>query len=210
MSEQQTTRATETDFEQLAARIRSGDRQAEGELVEIFGRGLKMLLRARCDDSAEADDIYQETFRVTLERLRSEPLDHPDKLPQFVRGTAMKLLLAGWRKETRRQTYSDSTAVCEWPDSEPGIVERITGERRRQVVRNLLNELPVARDREILRRFYLANDDKAAICAALELDAAHFDRVLYRARKRLRELIERRGAGGGSANEVGELELPKH
>ena len=48
----------------------------------------------------------------------------------------------------------------------------------------------VVRDREILRRYYLSDDDKQRICQDLQLTSAHFDRVLFRAKQRMRELID--------------------
>ena len=47
------------------------------------------------------------------------------------------------------------------------------------------------RDREILRRFYVEDQDKEDICRALNLDSLHFNRVLFRAKKRFRKLLEK-------------------
>jgi RNA polymerase sigma-70 factor (ECF subfamily) len=55
----------------------------------------------------------------------------------------------------------------------------------------LLAELGTPRDREILTRVYLRDEDKDAICAALGVDATHFNRVLFRAKERFRELLIR-------------------
>ena len=70
-------------------------------------------------------------------------------------------------------------------------VEKLDSRSTRETLNKVLNQLSVARDREILRRFYLKDEDKAEICIDLQLSAAHFDRVLYRAKKRMRELIDR-------------------
>ena len=61
-------------------------------------------------------------------------------------------------------------------------------------VRRLLAELSQERDREILNRFYVRELDKATICRQLGVDDSHFNRVLYRARQRLRDLVLREGA----------------
>ena len=58
-------------------------------------------------------------------------------------------------------------------------------------MRALLNELGQPRDREILQRFYVQEEDKERICNDLHLDGAHFNRVLFRARERFRELVMR-------------------
>ena len=49
-------------------------------------------------------------------------------------------------------------------------------------------ELASERDRQILFRFYIAEDEKEAICRDLRSASLHFNRVLFRARERYREL----------------------
>jgi hypothetical protein len=61
-----------------------------------------------------------------------------------------------------------------------------------QAVVALLEELPAERDRQLLMRFYLDGTDKQVLCRELGLSPKHFDRVLLRARTRLRAIIERR------------------
>ena len=60
-------------------------------------------------------------------------------------------------------------------------------------VKRILQELRTPRDRELLTRFYLQDQDKDAICRDLSLDTDQFDKVLHRARGRLKELIEVHG-----------------
>jgi hypothetical protein len=57
----------------------------------------------------------------------------------------------------------------------------------------MLEQMPVARDREVLIRFYLDDEDREQICRELQLSEEHFNRVIFRARNRFRELIEHRG-----------------
>jgi len=62
-----------------------------------------------------------------------------------------------------------------------------------QRVRTLLQGMGSARDRTILKRFYLDEESKETICSELGLLADQFDKVLHRARARLRELLEASG-----------------
>jgi RNA polymerase sigma-70 factor (ECF subfamily) len=64
------------------------------------------------------------------------------------------------------------------------------------VVRKLLDELSQPRDRQVLIRFYLDEADKREICAELDLSEEHFNRVLFRAKQRLREVLRRAGITG--------------
>ena len=58
----------------------------------------------------------------------------------------------------------------------------------------VLAEMTTPRDRELLVRYYLRDEDKAAICRGLGLTEAHFNRVIFRARERFRALLETRYA----------------
>jgi len=99
-------------------------------------------------------------------------------------------MMADRRKNTRRATTADSDAVDAVADDAAGPFDHVSSEQVQRVVRALLNELPVQRDREILIRTYLEDQDKSLICEALGVDAAHYNRVLFRAKQRFRELVE--------------------
>ena len=175
---------------ELARRIRSGDRTAEAELVQRYGRGLLFHLRRTAGDPDLADDLYQETFRVVLERLRGEGIAEPERLAGFILGTGRNLFLAGWRKRSRRgEGTSLDAAEIDPPDPVPGQLDRVLQEEEIQQVRRLIGELGTDRDRQILFRFYVAEEDKTRICADLGLDSLHFNRVLFRARQRFKDLL---------------------
>ena len=115
---------------------------------------------------------------------------NPESLASFLRNTALNLLIADQRKQVRQGTTTDSETVELTGDPAPGPFDQVSGEQLRDLVRTLLQELSVPRDREILIRFYLDEEDKQSICSSLELDSEHFNRVLFRARQRFRALLE--------------------
>ena len=51
--------------------------------------------------------------------------------------------------------------------------------------------MPVARDRDLLWRYYVLEHDKVSLCHAYTLSFEHFDRVVHRARIRFKELVEK-------------------
>ena len=63
---------------------------------------------------------------------------------------------------------------------------------RAAIVRQVIDELKVERDREVLFRYYIAEEDKEQICADLKLSSRQFNSVLFRALKRYRELYVKR------------------
>jgi RNA polymerase sigma-70 factor (ECF subfamily) len=77
----------------------------------------------------------------------------------------------------------------------PEAVNQLLQQEQAALVRAVLGALDSDRDREILFRFYLAEDDKARICRDLGLTALHFNRVLFRARERFGQLYRKWTAG---------------
>jgi len=175
---------------QLVHRIRSGDSTAEAELVERFGRGIRFLLVERTRDAARADDLFQETFRLALEKVRTGELREPEKLAPFIRQLAKNLFIADYRKAAKRAT-EDLDDVQAPADPEPSQLDRVLQAEDARLVRELLRELEPPRDREVLFRFYLAGETKEQICARLELSSTQFNLVIHRARLRFRALVER-------------------
>jgi RNA polymerase sigma-70 factor (ECF subfamily) len=175
----------------LCARIRQGSRDAEGEMVRRYGAGLLYLLKRRTRDAELALDLRQDTLRVAIEKLRGSTLDDPARLAAYLRGVALNLWVAHQRKDTRRATTADSDAVGLVADDRAGPFDNVSREQVRQAVGTLLNELGTPRDRELLARLYIHDEDKAVICAALGVDSLHFNRVLFRAKERFRQLLQK-------------------
>jgi RNA polymerase sigma-70 factor (ECF subfamily) len=183
-----------TDF---VKRIGLGDRRAEEELVRRYQRGLVYLLKRRTRDPQLALDLAQETFRIAIEKLRQSPIEQVERVAAYLRGTALNLASADLRKHARRGTTADSDAIDAAADDAAGPFEHVSGEQVQRLVRRLLDELPVPRDREILVRTYLRDEDKSSICEGLGIDSAHYNRVLFRAKQRFRELLTNAAAQRG-------------
>ncbi|MEO0366438.1 MAG: sigma-70 family RNA polymerase sigma factor [Pseudomonadota bacterium] len=175
----------------LAERIADGDRSAEQELVVRYSRPLLYMLRRRAGDADLAEDLHQDVFRVVIERLRDRGINEPEKLAGFIQSTGRNLLIGEIRRSQRRRTYTDSDAIDASADTVSSTQFSETNDAQEATaVRELLDELRPERDRAILIRFYLQQEDKASICSALDLTDLHFNRVLYRAKKRFRALLE--------------------
>jgi RNA polymerase sigma-70 factor (ECF subfamily) len=138
-----------------------------------------------------ADDLHQETFRIALERLRRRELDDPAGLGGFLRGIARNLATAEYRKTARRRTEGDPDGLERAVNPAPGQLQDVLLDEEANIVRRLISELPTDRDQQLLMRFYVAEEEKESICSDLGLDSLHFNRVLFRARSRFKELLER-------------------
>jgi RNA polymerase sigma-70 factor (ECF subfamily) len=181
------------------ARIQAGDRRAEERLVEVYGRGVAILLDRHTNGRPEAEDLFQDTFRLVLEKLRRGELREPAKLPGFLAQIARSLAIEHYRKTSRRKTEPDSDAVLEAVAGGSGQLRELLDREDAGLVRQVIQELGNSRDREILLRFYIAEEDKDRIASDFGLTSLQFNRVVHRARERYRELYLERMAGQRSA-----------
>jgi RNA polymerase sigma-70 factor, ECF subfamily len=176
----------------LVRRIVDGDRDAERELVERYWRGIRIVLGRSSRDRAALDDLCQDTFRIALEKIRRGDIREPERLSGFMVMLARNLAIEHHRRVARQaERLQESAASDREPLGPADPLERLLQAENAQVVRQVLAELPSDRDREILFRYYLAEEDKDRICADLGLSSLHFNRVLFRARARYRELYTR-------------------
>jgi RNA polymerase sigma-70 factor, ECF subfamily len=185
--------------ENLVARIQAGDRRAEERVVELYGRGVAILLDRHTNGRPEAQDLFQDTFRLVLEKLRKGELREPAALPGFVVQIARSLAIEHYRKAARRKTETDSEAGAEAVAPHASPLGELLDRENASLVRRVLEELANERDREILLRFYIAEEDKDRIAADYDLTSLQFNRVLHRARQRYKELFLARHGGSASA-----------
>lgn len=173
---------------ELVSRIESGDPEAEAEFVSRYLGCVRAILLKRTSSIQVASDLSQDTFIIALRRLRAGALENPACLPAFVRQIAVNVSIDHFRRERRYvQRDGDSIAALAFHRDHKG--RHIDSQTTKSMLRRAIGQLSVPRDREILRRFYLGDENKEQICADLRLSAPHFDRVLYRARTRMRHLI---------------------
>jgi RNA polymerase sigma factor (sigma-70 family) len=184
------------EIERIVAAALTGDRQAESRMLIALRPGVLAVLRFGAFHRwVDAEDLTQETLHIVVERVRARTIDDPRKVFAFAAATARNLALNAARKVLRQQTVVDSELVDELAQNmemEPNELSESDDRQLAEAVAALLEELPTERDRQMLMRFYLDGTDKQQLCQELGLSPKHFDRVLMRARSRLRAIIERR------------------
>lgn len=180
-----------------AARIVRGFRgtaeervRCESEMVARYSRGLGYLLVRRIGDDERARDLLQETFCIAIEKLRKEELTKPERLAGYLRGIAVRVAWNAGRCRKREPTGLDDLAISAIPHNECRQFQHVASGETQSAVRKILQSMPVKRDRELLTRFYVYDQDKQEICRELGLESLHFNRVLFRAKNRLRKLLE--------------------
>jgi len=184
------------EIERIVLAALTGDRQAESRMLKSLRPGVLAVLRYGAFHRwVDAEDLTQETLQIVVERVRARTIDDPRKVFAFAAATARNLALNAARKVLRQQTVVDSELVDELAQNlemEQNDLSDSDDRHLAEAVMALLDELPTERDRLLLVRFYLEGTDKQQLCREVGLSPKHFDRVLMRARSRLRTIIERR------------------
>jgi RNA polymerase sigma-70 factor (ECF subfamily) len=175
---------------ELTRRIQAGSRMAEEEFVETYSHSIRLLLLYKTQNPDMAKDCCQQTLLITLIKIRAGDIVKPESLLSFLRHTATNVATTHFRKERRYIPLNDEAF-----SAPRGISNDAEQDKDSETIRLMLNDildlLTVERDREVLRRFYLRDEEKSIIRRDLDLSATHFDRVLYRAKIRLRRLLDR-------------------
>ncbi len=165
-----------------------------GALTEVYRDypGLRALIMRRVRDPQLAADILQDAAVTTLEKLRAGKIAQPSAIGGYLYRVALNHLRNHRRKD--RTSVSSGADLESLPDldDDPDYAS-LDRTRWAGAARRLLQQMSTERDRDLLVRFYLNDESKEAICASLDLTDEHFNRVIFRARNRFRELLERRG-----------------
>lgn len=176
--------------EELVDRIHAGERSAEQELVSKYWRSLYFILNRRANDPDLASDMAQETFIVVINKAREGQIENPSALSAFIRQVGVNLLIASYRKDTRRKTDASDEIEIHFPDNAVDVQSKLNSQEVSKIVKQVMDELPTQRDRDLLYRYFVYGQDKSIICDEFDLTPAHFDRVLHRARNRLKQILE--------------------
>jgi RNA polymerase sigma-70 factor, ECF subfamily len=176
---------------QLVARILAGEKSAEDDLVQQYSRGVSIILNRATGNCSVSEDLFQETFQIALEKIRRGEIREPDRLSGFIVSLARNLASDHFRRSRRLEGFADPDEAELIPESSPSQLDRLLLNEKSKMVRRLLQEMS-ERDRQILYRFYIEEEDKDRICVDLQLSSLHFNRVLHRARERYRDLYENR------------------
>lgn len=171
----------------LVTHIRRGDRSMEAEFFRRYYTAVKRHLARYLYNPSHVDDITHDALLTVLLRLRTKGIEQPQFLDRFVYQTA-KFSYFSWLRRPANQPALFEP-LEEHPDPMDIEQQFIKAEQRR-LLHEQIDLLRTKRDREILRRAYIHDETKTAMCEALALTTAHFDRVIFRARARLKHRLE--------------------
>jgi len=177
---------------ELAIKIAAGDINASNEFVQINYRWLLFIVRNKFSRSNNHEDIAQDTFMLVINKLQQGAVNNPLAILGFLRTTAIHIGFEYMRKDKKFTSAIDQEMLDVIEDAKEDILSAIIWDDKISFVKQVISELKIQRDQDILIKFYFQDEDKKSICKQLDLSTEHFDRVLYRAKERLKQLIDKR------------------
>ena len=173
----------------LTQRIMDGDRSAEFEAWTRYNPDMMKTARTFTNNPYDAEDRINTAWVIALPKLRAGELINRDALRAFLRGIVRTVSLSELRRcswlstcddiEFLEQSIVDSLTPCDDVLNNAAVLATI----------DLINSLPVERDREILFEEFFENASRESLCEKYKVTQLQFSRWLSRARKRLRERV---------------------
>lgn len=179
---------SETALIELVQRIIAKDPRAEEEMILRYRNGVFQIIYQIVHNRPAAEDLCQDSLLKALEKIRRGDLREPEKLSGFICGIA-KFVALGYIRKTRSSIISEDVDAAEHiPDPAPDPYEQALNKEKARIVHKVISEMTVQRDREVLSRYYILEEEKSEICADLGLTREQFARIIFRAHKRYKEI----------------------
>ncbi len=179
------------DWGKIVERVRAGDTAAMEDLYALFGAGIRFHLYRRFG-TQDLDDRVHDIFVMIAEAIHAGEPREPDRLAGYIRTLLRRQIATSIERavQTRRkQTGLDPGMLISDRAADP---ERRAIERQNmEIAMRVLKSAP-RRDREVLVRFYLEEQNAEQICRELDLTDTQFRLIKSRAKARFGKLAQAR------------------
>ncbi len=171
----------------LVERIQQGEESGMEELYTLFARGIRFYL-CRQLGPQELDDKVHDTFLIVVQAIRRGELREPERLMGFVR-TVVRRQVAGHIDHVvhRRREEMDLDVGVRVADKRSNPEQTAAFRQKVEFMLSVLDCLS-ARDREILKRFYLDEQGQEEVCEDMNLSETQFRLLKSRAKARFAEI----------------------
>lgn len=172
--------------------------------------GVRAMILRMTRDPTLTNDLTQDVLIAVVVALREGRIRQPAALAAYMHQSARHIVYAAHRK-------AQPTALAELPEQDESLwrertltpLEHCEEDELRRIAHEVLAELPAQRDRDLLVGYYIDGADKSELMQRLELGADQFDKVIFRARSRMRErLREKLCESDGKVRGPASSELP--
>lgn len=171
----------------VVERIRARNPSGMEDLWHVFNTGVRFYL-CRQLPAQDLEDKLHEIFVMVTQSIQNGDVREPERLMGYVR-TVVRRQLAGHiatmvkARQALAMLDRGGLITDHTPDPERGVIERENTEIALRVLRGLNR-----RDREVLVRFYLREQEQQDICREMCLTDTQFRVIKSRAKARFGEL----------------------
>jgi RNA polymerase sigma-70 factor (ECF subfamily) len=178
---------------ELVERIKSGEPGYIDDLYQLFSKGVRFYLRRHLGQQ-DLDHQVHDAFALVVQAIRRGELREPERLPGFVRTIVRRQVAAHIDKaHTFREPVDlESSARVADPRENPGQSDILR--QRVELIKRVLAEF-TDRDREILTRFYLREQNQNQICAEMSITENQLRLLKSRANARIEQLCKESALG---------------
>lgn len=172
------------EIERIIERIRSGDRHAFREIVELYSRHVFHITYSVLHDSKEAEDAAQEAF---VQVYKSLPQYRNEGFKTWLSRIALHKALDIKRKQDRRpsELVDVAQALVQFPSQEEDVLSRLIREERNVEISERIARLP-EQHRDIIRAYYMQGKTYDQIAEETQVALKTVESRLYRARQWIR------------------------
>jgi RNA polymerase sigma-70 factor (ECF subfamily) len=186
-----TTTATENanwpaNAETIVQLIQAGDPRGEELLYAVFTRGLRYLA-IRKVGYEQADECVHDTFIALAKKIRDGALREPAALLRYARTILERMIVDIHleRRKWRADVDFDHLALTR-ADSSPTPDKAYEKTTKTEVMKRALQQLR-PKEREILVRFYLEEQDQERICTEMKLTHTQYRLLKSRSKTKLEQ-----------------------
>jgi RNA polymerase sigma-70 factor (ECF subfamily) len=174
------------DFERIVEKIRRGDQAGIDAFYRVINRGMRFLISRQLRPEV-VDDTVQDAFVMIIAAIQKGQLRHPAALMGFSRTIVKCLVVKRIHELTLARKDSDLEREWNFPSRAASPEQLVARSERTALMQRVLMELST-KDREVLVRYYLHEQNEEQICKELSLTATQFRLLKSRAKSRFGEL----------------------
>lgn len=178
---------SDVDWTDLLRRVQNREVAAVDELYTLISRGILFLLRRRLPIE-ESKDRLHETFLILIDAIQGGRIDDPRAFPGYAVTVAKRQAWSQIRMRSGPECSCDESVMERvFADGKDDPYRIVAAIEQRTILNRALGLLH-PRQREVLRRFYVFEESKEEICAAMELTDTQFRLLKSRAKARFGEV----------------------
>ncbi len=173
--------------QEIVARIRQGEAEAEAALYAKFSTRVYFTALSETHSKEDAEDARAETFLRVIQALRADKLRSADALPSFIVGITLNVI-----RELVRQKYrADSLEDYAYDIASDGSLEQaLLDAETSRALQELARQLK-PREQQFLRLYYYEELPNPEIAERLGIKEERLRLIKSRALQSFRELYQK-------------------